>query len=70
MSTQKVENIESIPENSLCVFGQKFSKGVKYFIGRRRGEQIYIHFTQKKCVIDDSIISYQHVLNLNNRKVK
>lgn len=70
MSVQKVENIESIPENTLCVFGQKFSKGVKYFIGRKRGNLIYIHFTQKKCVIDDTIISYQHVLNLNNRKIK
>lgn len=65
----KVVEEKDIPENVLCVFGEKVPRGIKYILGYRKGDFIKVHFSQRTHTLEN-IISYQFVLNLNNKKIK
>ena len=64
----KVEE-SNIPLGVLCVFGEKIPKGIRYVIGSRKDDLIKIHFSSRTTSIKN-IISYQLVLNGNNKVIK
>ncbi len=64
-----IKSVEEIPENILCVFGEKFPKGVKYVIGYRMGDEISVYSSQRSRPLEN-IVTYQPVLNTQGKRIK
>lgn len=69
MSAIIIKDVSEVPENILCVFGEKFPKGIKYVLGYKIGNEISVYSSQRSRLLDN-IVTYQLVLNTQDKKIK
>lgn len=69
MNAIVIKNVNDIPENILCIFGERFPKGIKYTLGYKIGDRISVYSSQRSRPLDN-IVTYQPALNTQGKRIK